>query len=222
MSYRKDDVAAATGARSGLLRAAVFWLTIVLCAGPSGDARGAEALAIDANTGKVTIGVGLDVTGTIRSSNGGFQFPDGTTQTTAALPAGAVIAFNLDACPAGWAEFTSAHGRFIRGIDKSGKKIDPDGPRLRESTQEDAIQNIRGSISGVEGATNRAWSWGFKPGSDGAVNVPFSFGTYNKYAGDYGPNGGVGGTAIFDASKVVRTAEENRPKNVALLDCEKK
>ena len=55
MSNRKDD-AAATDSRSGLLRPAVFWLTIVLCAGPSGYARGAEALAIDASTGKVTIG----------------------------------------------------------------------------------------------------------------------------------------------------------------------
>jgi len=163
----------------------------------------------------------LDVAGTIRSSSGGFQFPDGTTQTTAAVPKGAVMAFNLTACPAEWTEYVPAYGRFIRGIDKSGRRIDPDGPRPPEHLQEDAIRNITGSISGVSGASNKAWPWGFRPGTSGAFSVPNDVATYNVYNGDYNPSSGVGVSARFDASQVVPTAADNRPKNVALLYCQK-
>jgi hypothetical protein len=194
----------------------------------------ANALFISAG-GNVGIGTTspsatLDVNGEIRARtatiNGelkpaSLRFPDGTTQATAAPPAGAVIAFNLSACPAGWSEYTPARGRFIRGIDKSGGNIDPDGQRSLGSTQDDAIRNITGSVSGPMGAGNRAWDWGFRPGTSGAFTVPNNLGTYNRYAGDYTPPGGVGTTANFDASKVVPTAAENRPKNVALLYCQK-
>jgi hypothetical protein len=163
----------------------------------------------------------LDVAGTIRSSSGGFQFPDGTTQTTAAVPSGAVMAFRLAACPAQWTEYAAAYGRFIRGIDKSGRQVDPDGQRPLESAQEDAIRNITGSIYGVSGASSRAWPWGFRPGTVGAFTVPAEFFTYNVYNGDYSPSLGVGVSARFDASQVVPTASDNRPKNIALLYCQK-
>lgn len=188
----------------------------------------ATALFIDPQ-GNVGIGIApkqrLDVAGTIRSSNGGIQFPDNTTQTTAAvtIPAHAVVAFNLQTCPAGWSDYTPGYGLFIRGIDKSGKRIDADGQRALESIQGDAIRNITGSISGVLGASNMAWPWGFRPGTSGAFSVPKDVSTYNKYAGDYSPPSGVGTSANFDASKApgVLTANENRPKNVALLYCQK-
>ncbi|WP_019606628.1 hypothetical protein [Teredinibacter turnerae] len=56
------------------------------------------------------------------------------------LSAGAVIPFNLDICPKGWDEYKPAYGRFIRGIDKSGK-IDPDGKRVLGSIQEDEVRS---------------------------------------------------------------------------------
>jgi hypothetical protein len=175
---------------------------------------------LDVNGNAVVRGK-LDVAG----NDGAVQFPDGTTQTTAALPAGAVIPFNSDACPAGWSEYTPAYGRFIRGIDKGGNRDngDPDGQRRAGAVQGDAIRNITGSISGVNGASNKAWPWGFLPGNNGAFSVPkATYGQYNVYNGDYYPPNGSGQTASFDASRVVPTAPEDRPKNVALLYCEKK
>lgn len=40
-----------------------------------------------------------------------------------------VVAFTSKECPLGWKEYAPAYGRFIRGIDRSGQKIDPDGER---------------------------------------------------------------------------------------------
>jgi hypothetical protein len=180
-------------------------------------------------SGNGNVGVGtaepaakLEVAGNVKAS--GIQFPDGTTQTSAGPPAHAVLAFNLTTCPAGWDEYAPARGRFVRGIDTTASKsTDPDGQRQPGATQEDAIRNITGSLSGVEGELNKAWPWGFKPLVEGAFSVVKNNDYYNKNPGDnYIPAKGIGTTATFDASRVVRTAAENRPKNVALLYCEKK
>ena len=196
-----------------------------------------DALFIDA---KGNVGINqtspqapLDVNGNalvrgqlgVTGNNGAIQFPDGTTQTTAALPPGAVVAFNSEGCPAGWTEYAPAYGRFIRGIDKGGNRGDgdPEGQRRPGGLQGDAIRNITGTLYGVNGATNRAWPWGFRPGINGAFAVARAgYNQYNAYNGDYLPSAGSGQTAGFDASRVVPTAPENRPKNVALLYCEKK
>ena len=58
------------------------------------------------------------------------------------LPVGAVVAFELDECPTpGWKEYKLAYGRFIRGIDKSGTKVDPDGKRKPGAPQEDSFKS---------------------------------------------------------------------------------
>lgn len=131
---------------------------------------------------------------------------------------GEIAAFALSACPEGWSEYTLARGRFLRGID-NGAGNDPDGTRTAGATQGDAIRNITGSIVGVEGEGNKAYQWGFKPGTNGAFAVAQTHTNYNTYGGMYVPNGGNGHTAQFDASRVVPTAAENRPKNVAVLYC---
>jgi hypothetical protein len=226
----------------GLLLAtiATIWMLSGLWSVVHGQ-RGVDPLTIDKNgnvgirttTPSTTLDVNGDLKASTASINGvlnagsvnaeSVRFPDGTLQATAAPPAGAVIAFNLPACPAGWSEYTPAQGRFIRGVDKSGGRIDSDGQRSPGSTQEDAIRNITGSITGVRGAGRKAWDWGFRPGTSGAFSVPFNLSKYNPYGGgEYEPEGGVGFSANFDASRVVNTAPENRPKNVALLYCEKR
>ncbi len=118
-------------------------------------------------------------------------------------------------------------GRFVRGVDH-GRGNDPDAgsrspsaPGGNEkdkvgSMQEDAIRNITGSITGVKGASSQAWNWGFHPETNGAFTVEKNLDSYNKYAGTYKPTSGVGNVAKFDASKSagVKTAAENRPKNI--------
>lgn len=179
-------------------------------------------------SGDVGIGVSqpgakLDVNGEIRG-RAGVLFPDGTKQMTSAgnLLKGAVIAFDLQKCPEGWAEYPGAYGRFIRGVDRGGSRTDPDGQRAVGSIQLDAVQRITGKLRGVDGAANQAWPWGFRPSNEpgNAFLVPNSQHLYNVYGGrDYNP--GTGDEAIFDSRRVVRTADETRPVNVALLYCKK-
>lgn len=60
---------------------------------------------------------------------------------TADVPAGAIMAFALDSCPSGWAEWEAGKGRFLRGIDNRDEatSVDPDGERQHSSLQEDAL-----------------------------------------------------------------------------------
>ncbi len=84
------------------------------------------------------------------------------------------------------------------------------------------MQRIQGTLSGVTGAYGSAYNWGFRPGKNGgAFNVPNDNQPYNRYNGDYNPEGGSGATASFDSARVTRVSPETRPKNVALLYCVK-
>lgn len=98
-----------------------------------------------------------------------------------------------------------ARGRVLRGWD-NGAGRDPG--RSLGSTQDDAIQNIVGTIGmtkGVEGAT-----------ATGAFEADFVDVDFAQHAG-----GTVAshGTFSFDASRAVRTASETRVKNLAVLVC---
>ena len=49
----------------------------------------------------------------------------------AALPSGAVLAFNLEECPSGWTPFREAEGRFVVGVgNDNGRNKDPSGNSL--------------------------------------------------------------------------------------------
>jgi hypothetical protein len=171
----------------------------------------------------------LDVAGTIRVGNGGeacdsnrtgairwngtvFQGCNGTSWTELGggpqVPSGAIMAFDLSTCPSGWSEYTQARGRFLRGID-NGAGVDPSGTRAVGNVQHDAIQNITGGfkVAGGDGGID---------GTSGAftvVNSPQRFAV-----NDPSTFPGVG-QASFNASRVVRTANETRPVNVAVLFC---
>jgi hypothetical protein len=97
-------------------------------------------------------------------------------------------------------------GQFVRAWD-NGAGIDSDSGRSLLSTQGDAIRNISGSVRNSmrssTGGTGSA-SGAFKVGPSGGV-VPdhYNKGSYNGFD--------------FDASLQVPTADENRPKNIALM-----
>jgi hypothetical protein len=112
---------------------------------------------------------------------------------------GAVVAFNLNHCPSTWEEYTPAYGRFIRGIDKSGSKLDPTGLREAGTSQEDLLRKHAHDItlsgaSGNNAFVTRTPAWGYDNWHGGATT------TSSKEIG----------------------GDETRPKNVALLYCIKR
>ncbi|MCH2188469.1 hypothetical protein MK079_01410 [Candidatus Gracilibacteria bacterium] len=140
--------------------------------------------------------------GMIRWSGEDFEGYNGTewvslTQQTIVIqddtsPSGEVAAFNLDTCPQGWSEYLPAQGRFIRGIDKTGTNIDPTGQRALGNIQEDEFKSHSHRFPGID------YGGFFSNGNGLSVGGSMSY-SYTQ------PEGGA----------------ETRPKNVALLYCEK-
>jgi len=98
-------------------------------------------------------------------------------------------------------------GFFVRGYD-TRSTVDPDGTnREIGSAQGDAIRNITG------GVTNTRF-YITNPAASGAMH-------YSGMAGVRGSGspGGGNATLSFDASRVVPTSTENRPRNICLLYC---
>ena len=94
-------------------------------------------------------------------------------------------------------------GYFVRGYD-SRNTVDPDGAaRNIGSAQGDAIRNITGDLGLTFGANLVSGAFHSIPSSKGDAR-----------SGPY-----VVGSVFLDASHVVPTAAENRPKNVCLLYC---
>ncbi len=116
------------------------------------------------------------------------------------MPSGAVLAFNSTFCPQGWKDYAPAYGKFIRGIDKSGR-IDPEGIRLPGSSQEDEFKSHTHKANMEIGA---------EPTSGGA-----------QAAEAAGAHGRIG--SMYTSSGLLQTTGglETRPKNIALLYCEK-
>lgn len=119
-------------------------------------------------------------------------------QVELSVPPGAVMAFALEECPKPyWTEYEPAYGRFVRGIDRSGSGLDPDGERVPGENQGDAFASHSHPqvYKDVQGHFSRdGWEW-----------VP-----HVNQSGSVGSN-----TAATGAS-------ETRPKNVALLYCIRK
>lgn len=138
----------------------------------------------------------------------GYMFPHGQTLSRTQYPALFAIlgtTYNKDEDATNTAIFRlpDTRGQFLRGLD-NGRGLDPD--RTLGSSQSDAIRNIIGVVG--DGANG----YGF--------NVGATSGTFyisHQYNGTIGGGGQTTYNRIsFDASRRVPTAEENRPKNIAL------
>ena len=102
-------------------------------------------------------------------------------------------------------------GEFMRGWD-DGRGIDHG--RAFGSAHGDAIRHITGSID--TGSHN--WQQLFDEATaKGALSI--SRRQWKKWTGDSGDGGNNPAAFDFDASRVVPTAPENRPRNIALLAC---
>ncbi len=129
------------------------------------------------------------------------------------FPTGTIMTFNLANCPEGWnsADGTEGtldlRGAFVRGI--GGELNGRDVARSLGDFQGDAIRNIIGELGSTPGTgfynpspTGAFYKWG----SSSSPPPIMSSGNFIK----------------FDASRVVpTTTNDNRPKNVALLYCQK-
>ncbi|MCY4405897.1 MAG: hypothetical protein OXC15_05980 [Rhodospirillaceae bacterium] len=112
------------------------------------------------------------------------------------IPEGAVISFNLKKCPSeGWKEYTPAYGRFIRGIDRGVIALDPVRDRHPGHTQDDEIKahSHRTTIMQADNSV------------DGVDSTTTRSGEHHNVSRETERVGGP----------------ETRPKNVALLFCEK-
>ena len=103
-------------------------------------------------------------------------------------------------------------GEFVRGLD-DGRNVD--GGRRLGAVQGDAIRNITGVFDTSKGS----WAQQFVDFAEASGAFDLIKGN-KQWTGD--PNNGGNNLPTgfkFDASRVVPTANENRPRNIALLAC---
>ena len=102
-------------------------------------------------------------------------------------------------------------GEFVRGWD-DGRGID--SGRTLGSAQGDAIRNITGKIDSGKNSALQLFDY-IEP--TGAFGVEKSWKQWTSEGS--GGNDNIPRAITFDASSVVPTAPENRPRNIALLAC---
>lgn len=143
------------------------------------------------------------------------------------IPSGAIMFFDRADCPDGWAPLGSKYnGRYFKVAgnyticDKAGEKSDGtcNGSAVKTVTDNnrgvfsgDAIRNMTGEFSAYEMGRSET-------GIDYATGVfTVQTGT-SRGASDHSGKAPKFG---FDASRVVPTADENRPRSVSMLACRK-
>ena len=102
-------------------------------------------------------------------------------------------------------------GEFVRGWD-GGRNIDPG--RAFGSAQGDAIRNITGSIDTGINSGHQLFDEATATGALAISQRRWKAWTHETTDGRNNP-----AAFDFDASRVVPTAAENRPRNIALLAC---
>ncbi len=151
------------------------------------------------------------------------------------VPSGTVAFFNLPDCPDGWSDISSSwNGRFPRFAgnydicDKKGENADGTCVNASDSSVTnnsvglmagDGIRNIIASLQ--RGNGERSQMFGESVYVSGAYSVVRGA---SYPADDYAENGhypNLINKLTLDASLVVPTSTENKPKSVTLLGCQK-
>ncbi|WP_336354746.1 phage tail protein [Pseudomonas granadensis] len=134
----------------------------------------------------------------------GFLELDGSVKSVAVYPDLAAFlgtAFNKGDEGAGNFRLPESRGEFLRGWDH-GRGVD--AGRVVGSTQLDALQNITGGFDGNLDIKTSG-------GAFAAINTGLVTTNSNASSGFHGVN--------FDASRVARTSNETRPRNLAVVWC---
>ncbi|MGV4234920.1 phage tail protein, partial [Citrobacter freundii] len=149
-----------------------------------------------------------------------------------ALPVGVPVPWPLPNPPEGWLKYNGApfdkntfpklgaiypagvlpdlRGEFIRGWD-DGRGVD--AGRIILAQQGDAIRNITGGVQGRNAATSARL---FNAGATGAFRTDGEFGSYAAQVDvAIGATDDRFASLFFDASLMVPTANENRPRNLS-------
>ncbi len=166
-----------------------------------------------------------------------------TAAVESSVPSGAVMHFAMQSAPTGWLKADGSavsrtqypalfaaigttfgvgdgrttfnlpdlRGEFVRGWD-GGRNIDPG--RAFGSAQGDAIRNITGSI---DTGINNGHQLFDEATATGALAI--SQRRWKAWTSDTQDSRNNPSAFDFDASRVVPTAAENRPRNIALLAC---
>ena len=144
------------------------------------------------------------------------------------IPSGAIMFFDRANCPDGWTQLDSRYnGRYLKVAgsytvcDRAGENRNGGcaGSAVTTVTDNnigvftgDAIRNIEGEFSAYEmgryGVADRATG-------------PFTIASYSGVKGA-SSHSGTSPVFTFNASRVVPTASENRPRSVSLLACRKR
>ncbi|WP_409284613.1 phage tail protein [Pseudomonas protegens] len=135
----------------------------------------------------------------------GFLEIDGSVHSIAAYPDLAAYlgtAFNKGDEGAGNFRLPESRGEFLRGWDH-GRGVD--AGRGLGSKQLDAMEIITGNVGGVRNDT-------------ASVSPSGPFSTVSE-AGNFATGPGRLTSVVFDSSKVVKTATETRPRNLAVMWC---
>lgn len=190
----------------GYLSSAASYLPTISAGKVSSTNVSATHLQLSSPTTVLACGTGLE--GAMRYTSGTMQVCDGNAWGNIGIgvPTGTIAAFAASSCPSGWTEYTPARGRFLRGID-NGAGNDPDGTRVAGHSQADAMQQITGGVPNL---------W--------ASSVDNATGAFaNSNGNSTRPAGGTQGAINFSFDSAnspgARTANETRPKNVAVTFC---
>ena len=190
------------GTTWGYLGSAASYLPAISAARVSATNVSGTYLQLSSPTTALACGSGL--AGTMRYTSGTMQVCNGSSWSNIGIgvPTGGIVAFAASSCPSGWSEYTASRGRFLRGID-NGAGNDPAGTRAPGNTQTDALQG----------------HWHRATGGNDVITWVGSGGS-----GDYAGGGELRGADIEDpisdgSNGTPRTANETRPKNVAVTFC---